>query len=180
MTSIRRWAAGLTFLAVAFLAAGCGGDEKKDKGKAPDKTKAAKGKDAEKEKEKGKEEHASEGPHKGALAEWGNEEYHAEFTVDHKTKSVKVYILGGDAKTAKPIKADKVMLSVKKPAFQVELKPEKQAGDPDGTASAFVGKDERFGVEQEFEGTLSAEFSGKQFAGDFKEKGDHDHKDKKK
>ncbi|MFO0840927.1 MAG: efflux RND transporter permease subunit [Gemmataceae bacterium] len=171
MTSICKWAAVATVLAALGLVAGCG-EGAKDKGKPADK--AAKG-----DKDKGgKEEHASEGPHKGALAEWGNEEYHAEFTVDHKTKSVKVYILGPDAKTTKPIKADKVTLSIKKPAFQVELKADKQPGDPEGTASAFAGKDDRFGVEQEFEGTISAEVGGKQYAGDFKEKDDHDHKKK--
>ena len=93
----------------------------------------------------------------------------------HKTTTEKVYILGPDAKKATPIKGDKVKLSVKKPAFQVEPKPEKQASDPEGMASAFVGKDDRFGVEQKFEGTVSAEVGGKQYAGDFKEKDDHDH-----
>jgi hypothetical protein len=36
-------------------------------------------------------------------------------------------------------------------------------------------------VEQEFAGTLSAEFGGKQYSGDFKEEPDgHDHPHKKK
>ena len=84
----------------------------------------------------------------------------AEFTVDHKTKSVKVYILGPDVKKPAPIKTDKVTLSVKKPAFQLDLKPEKQAGDPEGSASVFVGTHDNFAKEQDFEGTLSAEFGG--------------------
>lgn len=78
--------------------------------------------------------------------------------------------------TPAPIKADKVLLSIKKPPFQVELKPQRQKDDPEGTASVFVGKDDRFAVEQEFAGTLSAEFGGKQYAGDFEEEaGTHDH-----
>lgn len=172
MTSIKSLAAGLLALAVV-ITAGCGDPpkEKPAKEKPAAKEKAAKDKDA-------KEEHATEGPHKGAIAEWGEEEYHAEFTVDHKTKTAKVYVLGKDVKTPAPIKADKVKLSVKKPAFQIDLKPEKQAGDPEGTASVFVGTHDNFAKEQEFEGTLSAEFGGKQYAGDFKDK-DHDHPHKK-
>lgn len=169
MTSIRKWAAGLTVLAAVVIVAGCGGDDgKKDKGKAADKA----------AKDKGKEEHAHEGPHHGAIAEWGEEEYHAEFTVDHKTKTVKVYVLGKDVKTPAPIKADKVKLSIKKPAIQVDLKAEKQAKDPEGTASVFVGSHDDFAKDVEFEGTLSAEFGGKQYAGDFKHKHDDDHKKK--
>lgn len=175
MTSIKTLATGLLALA-ALVAAGCGGGTK-DGGKVAKDGKKEAGKEG---KEGKKEEHAHEGPHKGAIAEWGEEEYHAEFTVDHKTKTVKVYVLGKDVKTPAPIKTGKVKLSVKKPAFQIDLKAEKQKDDPEGTASVFTGTDDRFGVEQEFEGTLSAEFGGKQYAGDFKEKGEHDHKDKKK
>jgi hypothetical protein len=160
MKNVQRWATGLVALAVLTLATGCP-DTGKYKAKSPDK--GAKATD------KAKEEHSHDGPHDGAVADWGDDEYHAEFTVDHKTKSVKVYILGPDVKKPTPIKTDKVTLSIKKPAFQVELKPEKQKGDPEGTASVFVGTDDRFGVEQEFEGTLSAAFGGKQYAGDFKE-----------
>jgi hypothetical protein len=174
MTSIHRWATSLAVLAALALTAGCSGDAR-DKEKKADKDKVARdGKD----KEKGKEEHAHEGPHKGAIAEWGEEEYHPEFTVDHKKKEARVYILGPDVKKPAPIKADKVLLTIKKPAFQVELKPEKQKDDPEGTASVFVGTHDNFAREQEFEGSLSAEFGGKQYAGDFKEKA-HDH-DKEK
>jgi hypothetical protein len=175
MTSIKMMGAGLLALA-ALVAAGCGDPGKKDGGKdgTKDGTKAG-GKD-------GKKEEALAGPHKGPIAEWGEEEYHVEFTVDHPSKTVKVYVYGPDHKTFKaaPIKTDKVLLSVKKPAFQVELKPERQKDDPEGTASVFVGKDDRFGVEQEFEGVLSAKVGGKDYSGDFKEKAEHVHKDKKK
>ena len=174
MTSIKKWAA---LLALAALAAGCA-DPKKD----PPKDGTAKAGTAKDKDKDGKKEEALAGPHKGPIAEWGDKEYHVEFTVDHPSKTVKVYVYGPDHKTFKaaPIKADKVLLSVKKPAFQVELKPEKQKDDPEGTASVFVGKDDRFGVEQEFEGVLSAKVGGKDYSGDFKEKAEHVHKDKKK
>ena len=123
------------------------------------------------------DDHAQAGPHGGVLAEWGDDEYHAEFIVDHEKKEARVYVLGKDAKTPAPIKAKSVLLSVKRPPFQIELKPEKQKGDPDGTASVFVGTHEHLAKERDYEGTLSAEFDGKQYSGDFKGHG-HSHKEK--
>jgi hypothetical protein len=166
MTNIGRWAAGMTAAVVLAVAGGCGGGTPAPQVAGPSK-------------QQPEDAHPPEGPHGGPLAEWGNEEYHAEFTVDHKTKSVRVHILGPDAKKPTAIKADKVVLSVKKPAFRVELKPERQKDDPEGAASVFAAHDDRFGGEQEFEGTLSAEFGGKRYAGDFQEETDghgHDHK----
>ena len=51
------------------------------------------------------DEHAhGQGPHKGAIGDWGNK-YHIEFTVDHDKKEATVYILGSDEMTPAPIKA---------------------------------------------------------------------------
>ncbi|MBA4064369.1 MAG: hypothetical protein C0501_11780 [Isosphaera sp.] len=107
------------------------------------------------------------GPHGGTVFDFGK--WHGEFRVDHGKKQATVYVLGSDEKTAAPIKADKLVLSVKEPAFQVELKPDPQAGDPAGTASRFVGSHDNFVKEQEFAGTLSGVVEGKPYAGDFKE-----------
>jgi hypothetical protein len=149
-------------LFLALLAAGCSG--KKEDSKTNDKPK-----DGPKKTDKEGHEHGA-GPNKGTIVEWGpDEQYHLEFTVNHPTKEVKVYVLGGDAKTAKPIKADKLTLSIKKPAFQIELKPLKQEGDPEGKVSCFAGKHDNFGVEQEFEGSITGVLDGKQYTGDFKE-----------
>ncbi len=126
-----------------------------------------------------KHDHPHEGPHEGALAEWGEEEFHVEFTVDHKKQEARVYVLGPDSKKAAPIKSAKIMLSIKDPLIQIELKPEPQKDDPAGSASVFVGKHEKLAVEREFVGTLSGEVNGKQFAGDFKEDEHAGHKDKK-
>ena len=38
-----------------------------------------------------------EGPHKGIVVEWGDEEYHTEIVIDAKTETVTVYIYGSDA-----------------------------------------------------------------------------------
>lgn len=122
--------------------------------------------------------HPEEGPHGGALAEWGDDEaYHAEFTVDHKTKQATVYILGGDAKTAKPIATKELTLTLKQtPPVAVKLTASPQSGDPEGKSSRFVGTHDAFGVEKEFEGSIVATVDGAQRAGDFKEKDEHGHK----
>lgn len=118
--------------------------------------------------------HPEDGPHKGPLVEWGAEDYHVEFTVDHQKQEARVYVLGADAKTPSPIKVERILLTIYGPAFQVDLKPDPQSGDPPGTASCFVGKHEKLGDDRAFSGTLSAEVNGKPYAGDFKE-GAHHH-----
>lgn len=164
-----------SFLGVTlFVVAGC------NKGGTPAAKNAADAKKGAKKVDG--HDHPHEGPHDGALAEWGNEEFHVEFTVDHKKQEARVYVLGPDAKKAAPIKSGKIMLSIKDPVIQIDLKPEPQKDDPAGSASVFVGKHEKLGIERDFAGTLSGEVNGKPYAGDFKEDehaGHKDHKDKK-
>lgn len=122
------------------------------------------------------------GPHDGTLSDWGGGKYHVEFTVDHGKKTATVYILGGDEKTPAPIKAKdgELLLTINEPSFQVTLKAAPQKDDPESTASAFVGTDDKLGVVQEFAGTISGEVEGTPYAGDFKEEphGDHAHGEK--
>ncbi|MBI3465004.1 MAG: hypothetical protein HY000_18400 [Planctomycetes bacterium] len=115
-------------------------------------------------------EHAhGSGPHGGTVADWGGGTYHVEFTVDHDQKQATVYILGGDGKSPSPVKADKLLLSINEPAFQVDLAPQPMEGETDGRASRFVGQHDNLGIVREFAGTISAEVDGKPFAGDFQE-----------
>lgn len=109
------------------------------------------------------------GPHEGAVADWGGGKYHVEFTVDHDKQEATVYVLGSDEKTATPVKADKLLLSITDPKFQVDLVPVPLDGEKDGLASQFVGKHESLGKVQEFSGTISGEVDGTPYAGDFKE-----------
>jgi hypothetical protein len=110
-----------------------------------------------------------DGPHGGTVVDWGGGKYHVEFCMDHGKKQATVYILGGNARKPAPIKADKLQLSIKEPLFQVELKAAPQEGDPQGSASRFIGTHDNFGKEQEFAGTISGTLDGKPYAGDFKE-----------
>ncbi len=117
----------------------------------------------------------SDGPHGGTILEFGK--YHGEFCVDHGKKQITVYILDGGVKKSVPISVEKLMLSIKTPQFQSDLLASPQEGDPKGSASRFIATDERFGKEQEFEGTVSGVIDGKPYLGDFKEEphADHDH-----
>jgi hypothetical protein len=109
------------------------------------------------------------GPHGGAVADWGGGAYHVEFTVDHGRKEATVYVLGSDGKTAKPIKAEKITLSIDDPAFQVGLAAQPQGGEPAGESSRFVGKHENLGIVREFSGSITGELGGTPYAADFVE-----------
>jgi hypothetical protein len=114
--------------------------------------------------------HPTAGPHGGALVEWGDEEYHVEVIVDRAKQEVRAYILGPDAKTATPIKTDKLVFAVAAPKFEVELKPERQENDPTGKASVFTAKHAHFGKEPLFRGEVRADIEGTPYDGTFEEK----------
>lgn len=109
------------------------------------------------------------GPHGGALADWGGGAYHVEFTVSHDDQQATVYILGDDEKTASPIAAEEIELSIKDPEMQVTLKAMPQEGDGEGKSSKFVGNHESLGVVQEYEGAITGVVDGTPYTGDFKE-----------
>lgn len=159
MKCIRKLFAGMALFAVLGLGAGCY--------KAP--TPVAKDKT-------GKDDHAhGAGPHGGAVADWGGGKFHIEFTVDHDKKEATVYILGSDQKTAAPIKAKDNQLTASvtgvkdKETFEVVLTAVPQEGDAAGKSSRFVGKHDKIGVVQEFEGTVTGEDDGTPYTGKFKE-----------
>jgi len=165
MKMIRILSSSSVLFAALTLTVGCTGP--KDKG-SKDDAKVAKG-----DKKPPQVEHAAhgEGPHGGTVADWGGGKYHIEFTVSHPDQEATVYILGSDEKTPIPISAkdNQLLLTIKDPSFQVVLKAAPQKEDPEGKASAFKGKHEKLGKEQEFEGTISGEIGGTPYVGDFKE-----------
>ncbi len=164
-----------SLLLTLTLALGCGEAEKPAPTPAAATTPA---KDDHGEKHEG---HGA-GPHEGAVADWGGGKFHVEFTVDHDKQEATVYILGDDEKTATPIKASTILLSINAPKFQVELAAAPLDGEVEGTASRFVGKHESLGKVQEFAGSISGEVDGTPYVGDFKEEthGEHKHKHKHK
>lgn len=109
------------------------------------------------------------GPHGGTLTDWGGGAYHVEFTVDHANKEATVYIIGGDAKSPQPIKADKIQLTINDPMTELELVAKPLEGEAAGTSSRFVGTHDTIGIVKEFAGTISGEIDGTPYTGDFKE-----------
>lgn len=131
-------------------------------------------------KKKEPHEHPEEGPHGGPLAELADGTYHAEFTVDHKTKRATVYILDVTARKSSPLDAKEITLTLTnvKPSVQVALKAEPQKDDPAGKASCYAGSHEAFGKEMDFQGEIRVLINGEPHEGEFNEK-EHDHKKKK-
>jgi hypothetical protein len=113
--------------------------------------------------------HHGTGPNGGTVTDWGGGTYHVEFTVDHDKKESAVYILGSDGKSPAPVKADKVLLSINDPAFEVELAAQPLEGEAEGTSSRFVGQHENLGIVREFAGTITGEVDGTPYAGEFAE-----------
>ncbi|MCG8652720.1 MAG: hypothetical protein MI861_22970 [Pirellulales bacterium] len=114
------------------------------------------------------------GPHDGTVTDWGGGKYHVEFTVDHDKQEATVYVLGSDEKTPSPIAAAEIELAILDPEMQVTLKASPQEGDPEGSASRFIGKHEKLGVVQAYAGTITGLIDDTPYSGDFKEVA-HDH-----
>lgn len=121
--------------------------------------------------------HPTEGPHGGALVEWGAEEYHLELLLDHSKKEVTVYVLDGDAKKVVPIKAETLTMTVTnvKPPVTVTLKANPDTGDAAGSSSRFIGTHEV--LAKEVEGEINGKVGETPFSGEFKDKNHkgHDH-----
>lgn len=115
------------------------------------------------------------GPHKGAVVEWGEEEYHLEVVPDAKAGTVTVYVYGNHKEfekgTAKAIDAKSLVMNVKGDksiTLKLDAKPAK--GDAKGMSSMFVGKHEVFTKDAKLSGTVSGKVGTKPYSGDFKQK----------
>ncbi|MCI0705302.1 MAG: hypothetical protein L0241_29940, partial [Planctomycetia bacterium] len=121
-------------------------------------------------------EHPHEGPHGGGIAQWGDDEYHLEFIVDHATKTATVYVLDDSVKKPKPIDAKELTLALKSsPPVTMTLQAKPEESDPPGLASRFSVTHEALGKEQQFAGTISGKVAGKPYSGDFAEKAHDGH-----
>ncbi len=129
-------------------------------------------KDAPKPDDKKKDEDHGHGtgPHEGVVFDFGGGKYHGEFKPSHSKKDATVWILGADEKSPARIKADKLRLVVSNTSPKIEIDLIPTDADKDGKASTFTGKDDGFGVEMEYKGTVTFTLDGKQYSGDFEEK----------
>ena len=116
-----------------------------------------------------------EGPHKGVVVEWGDEEYHPEIVVDKKEGTVTVYVYGNHddlhKKKLKAIDSKTLTLSLKTtPPTTVKLEPAPEKDDPKGSSTKFTGKDDVFKKDVKLEGTLSGKVGTKPYSGEVKQK----------
>lgn len=122
----------------------------------------------------------AKGPHKGALIELGEEEYHGEIVLDEKAESVTIYLLGSNAKDAVPIEATDVVINLKhgdKPE-QFKLKASPLKTDPKGKSSRFAVKDHELIHDlraANAQPRLRVKIAGKSFVGKIEVGDDHDH-----
>ncbi len=124
-----------------------------------------------------KHDHATIGPRGGPLAEWGDHQFHVEFTVDHETGTAVVYILDANAKAAVPIAAGQLTLSLKlSEPTTLALTPKPQPGDPAGKASAFEGRHDALRTMRRLAGTVGGQFDGARYSGSFEQAAHADHK----
>jgi len=115
------------------------------------------------------------GPHKGAIIEWGEEEYHLEIVTDAKTGDVMVYVYGDHKEFHKEktraIDAKSLSVTIKgDKAVTVKLEPKPGKDDPKGTSTVFVGKDDAVKTEKKLSGSVSGKVGTKPYTGDFKQK----------
>lgn len=121
-----------------------------------------------------------EGPHKGTVVEWGEEELHPELVIDKKEGTVTAYIYGDhkDLHKAKlkAIDSKTLTLSLKTtPPTTIKLEPapaddKERKDDPKGKSTKFIGKHEAFKKDMKWEGTLSGKVGDKPYTGTFKQK----------
>ncbi len=116
-----------------------------------------------------------EGPHKGTLVEWGDEEYHLELVTDAKAGTVTVYVYGDhkdfEKGKAKAIDAKSLVLTVKgEKSVTIKLDAAPAKGDPAGKTSVYTAKHDVFAKGAKLEGSVSGKVGTKPYTGDFKQK----------
>lgn len=156
------WLSLPALLALALLVSGCGSNNP-----APPKAGGA------------THDHPTEGPHKGHLIELGSEEFHAELTHDDATKTITVYLLGSDAKTAAFSSDAEIALNlvVAGEPLQAKLTAAPQEGEAADKCSRYTLVDEK--VLEALEnpkttGRLNVTIAGKSYSGSL-ELGEHGH-----
>lgn len=155
------WMVSAVVAGLMFAVVGCGGDKKSEyKEFSSHDVKTAPADD---------HGHGQGGPHGGAIVELGDEGFHAEVVLDESKELIAVHVLGGDAKTAKPIEATEIVMSFKHGTEIKEFKlaATKQDGDEEGKASLFKveSEDAMEELHEHGEGTLTITLGEKKLTG---------------
>ncbi|MES2794147.1 MAG: hypothetical protein V4719_31325 [Planctomycetota bacterium] len=129
--------------------------------------------------------HPEVGPHKGALIELGDEEYHAEILFDEDKDLVTIYLLDSAAKVAVASDAKEVVVNLKHDGkgVQFKLKAVPMKADPEGKASRYASKSAELMHamhEKDAKPQLRVAIKGKTYSGKIEPHDDHDHEHKEK
>jgi hypothetical protein len=122
-------------------------------------------------KDKKPHDHPDFGPHGGALAEWGDDDFHAEFTIDVKTKEAVIYVLDDKAKNAPKIDVNKITdVKLFIPAQKIRIVLQHDAKRSGVNGIAYVGTNDAFTMIHPWKGTINGKVNGKPYSGDFQTK----------
>jgi len=126
--------------------------------------------------------HASKGPHGGAIVELGDEELHAEILHNDESSAVTVYLLDSEVKRYMTVSTQEIAINVKHggKGLQFRLKAKPQQSDREGRTSRFETKspqliemlDDHDAVAQ-----LSLKVGKKSYVGRITHNHDHEHGD---
>jgi hypothetical protein len=129
--------------------------------------------------------HGAKGPHGGSIVELGDEEYHAEVVVDADAHTLRVFVLGKDAKTASPIAAKEVLITPEeKKALTLKAVPLEGEGEEKSSRFELVDEAAVHSLLDAgmIHGNLNVKIGDKPYSGhiDYHLDGvHHDHKDEK-
>jgi hypothetical protein len=127
------------------------------------------------------EDHPEKGPHGGALAEWGEEQYHVEVTFNRQAKQAVIYLLDSTAKHAADVDPNKVtdlVLIISSTPSPLSIPLKHDAGKSNDKGLAFVGNHDALSKDTPLAGTVAGAIEKENFQGPFKED-DQDHNPKK-
>jgi hypothetical protein len=123
--------------------------------------------------------HPAQGPHRGSLIEFGDEEFHAELVHDDSTDTITIYVLDKKARRAVPVTARTVTLDIRAAgrSHRYTLVANVRGTEGFGAASVFTASDNLLCQLLDVDGVsarLTIEIDGKSFVGQL---GKHAHQE---
>ena len=123
--------------------------------------------------------HPAQGPHRGSLIEFGDEDFHAELVHDDSTDTITIYVLDKEARRAVPVTTRTVTLDIRAAgrSHRYTLVANVRGTEGFGAASVFTASDNLLCQLLDVDGVsarLTIEIDGKSFVGQL---GKHAHQE---